>query len=835
MFEESILKLLNKFASAGPAGIDAALRIARQLVFFRPDPREKEKKELRKRNPRDWAASLDPSPPYEDWQYAHVLDRGIRPLVVAAPLPTALLLIEAVANMLVLDTGRSPDAVDHPRNDASEIWSPRVDAKVEAYPNPKADLVRILTFACEQVFTKGDATEIEKLDDSLRNAKWYLFERIRYHLYAQHLGRAKSWIQSSILSHREYGAAQYGFEFQRLVRMAAEHFGPSLAAKSDLEKIFEEILNGPDKDDYQRFMAERFSEEAYRRRQQYFQRRQFAPFATVLFGKYKERYEQLVANGAPTDDDFVRYDGGESKTGASRSPKALAELAALSDDELIAFLNSWEDTHRDEKEWWVDIDFDGLATAIKQLISADPNRFLNWGQRWHTIERPIYLRYALDVATKRVGEHQSELEQWLNLADWIMAQSERIPESDQKNSETSRTHPDWSGARTQVVDLVGACMKKEMNVNLQWRQRFFQLLKVASVAPDYYLDADKPIITPRDYLTDAINTMRGRALEYLLAYGFWVRRKDKEADLSELFQAFEARFRGTPALAAAEYALLGASFHQLFGLNASWSTENAAQVFPQGQPSRWSVGFAAYLKFNNAHPLVFEIFKPHFAFALNHLALLKEEKRSRGDSIAHLGYHLVAYLIQGFFDESKGNLLQTYYEKTEPEYWADVFDHTGRVLSNSPTLAPDFRERAKAFFEMRLVAANPDELVECTFWLKAECLEPTWRLRAFLRTLDVSNKGGPLISIDIRELAKLVDAEPDLVLACFAKMTEGLVGRPYFYLRPEEVKPILKRGLASDNERTAEAAKFAQDNLLRAGRSEYRNLDAIKDETNWNE
>ena len=85
----------------------------------------------------------------------------------------------------------------------------------------------------------------------------------------------------------------------------------------------------------------------------------------------------------------------------------------------------------------------------------------------------------------------------------------------------------------------------------------------------------------------------------------------------------------------------------------------------------------------------------------------------------------------------------------------------------------------------------------------------------------------------IESLRKLLPEQPDLVVECFAKLTEGMLNQPHFYIRPEHIKPILKTGLASRNEKTLEAAKFALDNLLKAGRSEFLNLDAIKDDPNW--
>jgi hypothetical protein len=125
-------------------------------------------------------------------------------------------------------------------------------------------------------------------------------------------------------------------------------------------------------------------------------------------------------------------------------------------------------------------------------------------------------------------------------------------------------------------------------------------------------------------------------------------------------------------------------------------------------------------------------------------------------------------------------------------------------------------------------------LKEFTFWLEAKCLEPIWRLNALSRTLDITKGRNRSASTLIEGLGKLLADHADLVVECFAKLIEGALSQPHFYLRPEHVKPILKAGLASQNEKTAEAAKFALDNLLKAGRSEFLNLDAIEDDPSWN-
>jgi len=85
----------------------------------------------------------------------------------------------------------------------------------------------------------------------------------------------------------------------------------------------------------------------------------------------------------------------------------------------------------------------------------------------------------------------------------------------------------------------------------------------------------------------------------------------------------------------------------------------------------------------------------------------------------------------------------------------------------------------------------------------------------------------------IENLSKFVPDHLDLVVECFAKLIEGALPQSHFYIRPEQIKPILKAGLACQNGKTAETANLARENLLRAGRSEFLNLDAIKDDPHW--
>ncbi len=826
-------KVIERFAKLGL--IAEAVRLCASLVQFCSDPIREEKAARRAADPEDWSTRLEPRPKLDQWAYQEILEKGVKPLAEAAPLETAKMLAEVVADMIqkrLYEQERGSEIW----SDYSEIWCKRVDEPDSNHVDTDEALVHTLTHACVQVYARisDNHEKLAELDNALRATRWRIFQRIREHLYALYPVQAKEWIREVVLSYPNYLKWEYRYEFQRMIRVACAHFKSELFTQDELIPIFDSILSGPDKEDFKSFMGERFTEELFLQQERNFHLRQFRPFEPVIFGKYKETYDAALAEASelPADADYAPYKSEGVKTGGSRSPKPIDELKTMSDDELVAFLNSWEEARRDEKEWWIDINFDGVGIVLRELIKADPSRFLGWGTRWHSIERPIYLRYALDEGCERIkaGQH-SELPQWLDLCDWVMAKSDGSIQGEQKPQEWSRTNPDWNSVRRAVVDFVGTCVSTEVNISVEWRDRLHRLLSTACCAPDPYLDRDEAIITPRDYLTDAINTARGRALENLISFGWWVRRHaGDKAPTPEVFQLLEFRLTSGPALTKPEHALLGSQFPRICGLNPDWAKQRRDLLFPHQSLDTWMAAFSSYLRYTRPYPVLFPVFEPEFQFALQHIRSLKTEKDERRDMTDALGQHIEMYYVWGLIGlDDKPSMLRAFYENTEPKNWAALFDHVGRSLKNSgAAIPPEIKQRCESFFEYRLSVGNGEELEQFMFWLESECLDPEWRLRAFLRALDVAKGSNRMSSMFIEGLSNLLTGFPDLVVECFAKLSARALGENYFYLQPEKAKPILRVGLASKNPKTVEAAKKAQENLLRAGHSEYLNLDDPK-------
>ena len=228
-------------------------------------------------------------------------------------------------------------------------------------------LVQALTFACERVFEQTPDS-ITQLDKQLRIQPWKLFKRLRQHLAALHPNeQMKPLIRDFILEQESYDQWPHHYEFQQMVRSGCERFGTELLDKEDLRRIFEAFLSGPRRD----HPPEGLTDEQLDLFRRNFHRMQFKPFESVLFDEFLDYYQQLEAESDMqiTEEAYFQVRAGRGGVVRRRSPRSIEDLAGLSDEELLKFLNEWDLEHRYEsgeadESWLTEINVEALADAV---------------------------------------------------------------------------------------------------------------------------------------------------------------------------------------------------------------------------------------------------------------------------------------------------------------------------------------------------------------------------------------------------------------------------------------------------------------------------------------
>lgn len=834
--------LLKYWAEQG--GARQALEVAKLLISFKEDPKAWQKKQMRQKNPNSPGCSLEPLPLFGEWEYQQILETGVRPIIEQEPSLVALALIEVVDSMIRL--GTHFEDIDKGRNeDYSEIWCRRVDKPDRDYQTVKETLVHTLTFACEKAFEEGlESSNV--LDQQLRKPRWKLFIRLRQHLYALYPNKLTlPWIREQILEHDAYSKWDHHYEFQLMIRTACEHFGDELLSDEESQNIIDAILSGPTKEDFRKWLGESYTDDAFNQRQRYFHRMQLRPFYSLLRNGTRAYFDKLVAEvegedqaDSIEDDSYSPYGDMKSGTVSYQSPKSIEEFDNYSDEEILLYLNNWNEAHRDQDNWLIEINFSALANVFQSLFKEkvlhDEECLPFWIDNPEKIERPIYIAAIIKAFSETIKtQNFHNLDKWITFCEWVLTRTnpERMEEQLEPKEE-SRTLPDWSSSHRAVLDLIDVCISKDADAPLDSKEGLGALLKTICNQPDKRLDQSSPILLDRDDpITEAINSTRSRAIETLINFGFWVRRSNPDDELQEVTEILSQRIGESEVpLTRPEKAMLGIHFGNICKLNSEWANENLPAFFPQEAPDDWLNAFGNFLRYNRPLKPTFEVLRSEYEYAINHLDILTTDGENESDKVLidKLGQHIFIYYLWELYSLSgEDSLLKLFYDNTEDDrsIWGNLFDHIGRILRNSgKTLDIKVSKRIIEFFDWRFANGEPIELQEFTFWLEAECVDATWRLSTYSKILDFGKIKANLLSLQVRTLNRLSDDNLGLSLECFAKITDAMEQGLQMYIRADDAKVMLKRGLEAEESQLRENAERARENLLRMGRLDYMDI-----------
>jgi hypothetical protein len=841
IIEAEFAPLLRQWAVGGQAGIEAAVKLAKHLLRFKADPREKEKKDRKKRDPSALFTGLEPVPRYDEHDYVTILNEGIVPLGITAPLETGKVLVEAISDMIRLKRGLKRVRADDYVQDGSIAWCREVDQGSSPHSGPDEILVRSLTKVLSNgLMNDQSGTLADSIFSMLLSAKWPVFKRIGDYLAAQKPQVASTWIKRSILEHEDYAVREYGREFAEMVRNATQPGNPHLFGEAELTPIFDAILSGPNKQRFAEWMGKDFTEEEFARRQTFFHKAQLWPFESMLFGKYKDYFNRLTSNESPSLEQYgprVRSLG-ESRFVSSTSPISKEDLGSKSDEDLIRYLNDWNDAHHTSQEWWIEIDHRGLSQAFQEVILANPERFATWDSEWTRIDRPIHLRAAIDAATKIVETKNLRfLKAQLRLALYL-AEKKSGSEAFLENLSTPRSAstPDWEYARQGAEAFLEGCLKKENDVPQAWRATIGQLLTILCTGYDSILDENREVfVGSYDPIGTAINTTRGRALQRITDFVNWVefaRGPGAFAQVPEITGVLARRFANNPTLTEPEYGILGETFNRFFYWDRNWAVEHLRDLFPRDLGLKhWRAAFHSYLRFSSVYGDLYDSLKDDYLLGLAHIDLFRNEAGDYNTPAEAIGHHLFSFYATGRFElADTGNPLATFLDVASVEERAGLIAFIGRSLTSHPDTPSEPTKRCQAYFEARLSkveqAANQVEADEFALfepWMTATVLDPKWRLAMTNRVLKLPLNLRGDWSI-VKGLAALLPAHVPQVLECFSTLIGRNVSKRTFYIDRNEASAIIRAGLESTDVSQQNTARKIQDDLLRAGHLEYLSL-----------
>jgi hypothetical protein len=804
----------------------------------------------------------------DGWQFSEIDRNLVEPLIKLKPVKMAGILFNSLlawksrdiklssADPTLIEKSLSEDSVslDH---GPSSYWLEDFRLRTSRIHELEEILATRLFEIGTSIFKNGEQSTMREFDELLRSDTWELFTRLRWQLYADHPEKTLEWARTDfiprvpILGHFE---GSHSFEMAQMLEAHSKKHGDRFLSPSEVEQAYSNVMAGPIDHDGNRDSDERFI--------QVFYRRQLHPIQNLLAGPALDTYEKLSADKPelPVSSYKPFSSGGEARTIEHVAPKQADGMASMPAEDLWLFLNTWkpEGNRHESDHWWVEEHISALGTKFADLIVSDPDRFQASTEWWKRLTRPVILYQPLDHAIKRISKEakedsnaglppENEWRNWFGLADWISIQGGTATPTDSEANDTVRSEDkDWNWSRIMAVKFLGAAITPRYPVPDGLKPEIGRLLRKFLEDPDPRLAAkDKPML--QDWLTTAINSVRGTAIENLLELALKQKRDSPvgqaEDWIWDLFHTALLKEDQSPAV----YAIMGARLNLALYIYGDRFKQEPHLLLPVDRATCRDAFLLAQVRYGNALGDLLEVLPAYPAAALDFLAELNSQEmldheQLSGDFGGRLGTHLAFYFWNDLFPgrEAAEHALDRYFDLAQPSQRSRAIGDIARIFSEAQPIEENksLYHRVQKLWDRRFAVIEEkrannlytagdvhDELSAFVKWLGCECHPFGWRHDRVLRAIKILDT--PVQPAFTMRTLESLSRDPEKLAAC-TEILEALLSKETqivsWAYSDREMKPILVRGLGSEDTAIKERTLRIQEILLRHGLFEYLDL-----------
>ena len=774
-----------------------------------------------------------PEPPISAVTFSEVVNKvsmGTPPTSLFPVFKTLCELLNDAIDLSVLSEERE----DRSGDDGSSYWRPAIEANEQNRDyDPRAYFVGGIRDLADRIIS-GNAERFADVCATYESYPWLIFKRLNLHMI-RCFGSNQQVSQALI-----EGAAFGSDNPHEWFVMLEEKFDNLV--EEDKAKIFRWIERGPDlsfrleyyKQSHEGILPDDETLDIWKR---YWQYQQLSLLNGKLPEQWQERFDELHEHfrtpGHPT---FKSWNSGV-QTVATETPFAEESILSESNDGVLAEIRMWKQRqHLDDVNEW------GLLGALKGAALKHPQFFLKDVQKYRNLSDHERLS-----ADRYLSVLQGCIETAIagTVLDWsaLLTETEwAIREVILKLAGSENRNLGIEIARA----LEGAISKKEVNFPSSAWDQLLGCIASLLQHPDPEKDG-KDTESPGELAMTSLNTTRLVALRALFELDRVLhsegvpQRDDLKARVLELLVAC---LRAEPTLAGR--GIYGEKMTMLLNLHREWVEEHLGDLFPEGEDrvAERNAVWSCFVTMQGATKTAFEVLGKEYGRAIRSISQEAREKDSRqwdpGEGLVH---HLAAYYWWGNFplpDQAgtSGNLLDQFYKKGTVALRAHLLTFIGRSMRNTKEGVPDdIKERFRKLMEWRLreleqSGITSDQLAELEgfwTWVDAQRLDAAWMVKTLQRVLTLR----PFVGdghdfMVIKPLAAYSANYPEVAMDCFYKIVfpkkDEEKETPYWWGLDEEIKTILRHGLGS-TEGAKKQAEDVQDQLLRLGRFQFRNLD----------
>lgn len=826
LLPEKIGNLIVHLAEGGQGG--AAATLAAAALALSPDPRMAEKEG------EDSILSPEPQPQFQDWYYARIIGKAVPALTSVAGIEAVRLFCSLLNDAIRLSRKNS----DEGEEDYLYIGHPAIEHGANSDDIPGL-LLCATRDAAEQVIA-ADRTRFPAVLDVFRARTWITFRRLELHITRVFLAEGQAEAERLFQSPEILDSASLHHEAVLLLRAAF----PMLTAETQ-QHVLSWMDAGPSLESVRRWL-EFVGEEATAEKMRDYSNRERRDHFSIIEGQlpepYRLKYEQLkIEMGTPNPQERIST----PRFGAisAQSPKSAEELALMPVEDVLDFLTSWVpggDIFGPTAH--------GLGGAVAGVVSERPAEFAVFADEFKRLG-PTYLRSffgGMNAALKQglTWDWQPVLE----LALWVVSQPREI---EGRKGGMMVADPDWGWTRDAVIDLLSAGFEAVKNQPPDYRLPYGNRPLVWEVLRPLTED---PHLSIKDELSEkfdpaflSINSTRGRAIDTVVVYAWWVRRctdADRKAAgqppvtfeaMPEVREVLDAHLDTKTEPTLSIRSIYGRHLTSLAGLDWEWVRANVDRILPRGpdDPPRFNAAWESFIGFNQPNTILLPVLMPAYRRAVRQIATLSPTKRRAVSPEDRLVEHLMVYYwLEKLMFGAEDGLLDEFYAVAPDGVRGHAMWFVGTSVARWGDEAPDEAyERLRQLFQRRLEVArqaeSPEtftkELANFGFWFTSEKFEERWSIETLLATLQLTTKTQAEMDV-VKLLAERCPRYPVECVACLRLMVEGDSERWILVGVEEDAKRVLRVALDSNNAEASLAARRLAEHLIARGNFGFTSL-----------
>jgi hypothetical protein len=788
VFPFRMAELIGELSGSGDH--TSAMELARAILSFeeQPLPPEEDANSARLRSIRE------PRLRVEEHLYGEILQRQVPRLVQAVGMPALDMLASLLEEAIVIS---SSEEMIEGHIDFSSIWCREVAP--EGLSNDLGMKTHLTSALRDASVSRVEAAprELRLLVESLEARQWSIFRRLALNLLRVHGAIDTSLVQERLIDPSIFSDFQLRPEYEKVL---AGHFS-ALTEEAQLS-ILAMIEAEPDIDRHARWVRGMHGREPMDDETQAFVEmallERLTPIADLLPEPWTTRYQQYLEAHGPHSSRVPPTSGGFI---GERSPATAEELAGLDVDALVGYLDSFEPTGA-----FFDPSKTGLASRLMDVVTADPNRYLPFAERFEALDIE-YVNGVLNGLVRAVmNGTEVDWDAVLGFCDTIVSKP-RDPTGDEVGSR-------WGWTRLEVVRLLSTGLGSAHPLLPEHEDHVLSIFERISDDPHPTpADEAESSMSPEDL---SLNSVRSRAIEAVLEYGVWKYRRDPGASFDEVIALVDRHLDPEVDPSLAVRFMIGRNFSNLIAFDRTWATTAAERIFPADEALRplWSAAWDGYLWRGIHNKPTWLALENQYALAVSRIQPGTEERRQQGRDQS-LANHLVNLYWAGEIGLHEG-LLEDLLAVADESLRRCVLETVGRgIAQNGATIDDVVLERLVGLWNSRVDTVRSDpsgELSAFGWWFAAERVPVGQRIQGLRDALSLSGSAEPAHEV-VEGLATLSAEHPRVAAELLVAMTGAEADGWRFTLWDGSASQIIKTSMASAD---PEAIRFAREAASRA-------------------